>query len=548
MESVSLRQGKMRIVSWLGSVFWLLLSSATFGQDVRCDEGVIRLPDRNGTIQICSAMASKVPQLSKQLTELTKILGSQQNQIADLTRLVRGVNGVSRDIGDIRQAKLLENLSQLLSDSQGKSSDEIKKSIENLNSRLNQLQVQLSNTEKNSGNSDLLKNALKGNLGDSIAKLDIEVATSQLDQLNENLKKLQSAVGDVKRDTSEIISSVATIERNQNAQQEEANQRRQRIRNQIFNSVDNLIWPIRPNFRYGSKESLLRHVSFKIEFMDPDLRVAMNGEPIEKRALEWSQAEVMAVLTDSTGIKEVYDLGNLIERRQVSGSHEFNFLVTTKPTQELTVCMSLYDPLKARRVFLSQIFAMRKDSFDYKYEQLAPIKLSDTASVECEYETILKGGAERNLAVKEVESLYVPSVEMVRLAVESYQTRARTLIPQIKTGSTIQILKGSQRQSDKVDPQNPALAKALEKTQTWLAGGAADAVEVALIFQNLRTKPLSQLVLDIYAENCPAKFEKKYMTFKFDRLVRSMEVVALAFRIKVPVECKHWSMDIVDAN
>jgi len=72
-------------MSWTGT---------SFSQGAGCDEGVIRMPDRSGTIQICSSLAAKVPQLSKQLSDVSKSLGTQQQQLTELTRLVKGLNGI----------------------------------------------------------------------------------------------------------------------------------------------------------------------------------------------------------------------------------------------------------------------------------------------------------------------------------------------------------------------------------------------------------------------------------------------------------------------
>jgi hypothetical protein len=89
-----------------------------FPQPAGCDEGVIRLPDRSGTIQICSALEARVPELARQLTLASAQLGAQQAPIAELTRLVRGLNNVSRSIGTQRQAEMLQTLSAELGKTQ----------------------------------------------------------------------------------------------------------------------------------------------------------------------------------------------------------------------------------------------------------------------------------------------------------------------------------------------------------------------------------------------------------------------------------------------
>ena len=99
---------------------WALATSLVHGQTAVCDEGVIRLPDRSGTIQICTALAAKVPQLSQQLEAVAKGYASQQQQLAELTRLVRGLNNVGRGLDVDRQGRMLESLSADLSKLKGK--------------------------------------------------------------------------------------------------------------------------------------------------------------------------------------------------------------------------------------------------------------------------------------------------------------------------------------------------------------------------------------------------------------------------------------------
>jgi len=93
------------------SAIW---QSVVIAQPSGCDEGVIRMPDRNGTIQICSSLSAKVPQLSKQMSDVSKLLGTQQQQLEELTRLVKGINGLSRNLSEDRQSQLLVNLTKEL--------------------------------------------------------------------------------------------------------------------------------------------------------------------------------------------------------------------------------------------------------------------------------------------------------------------------------------------------------------------------------------------------------------------------------------------------
>ena len=108
-----------------------------------CDEGVVRLPDRSGTVQICSSMAAKVPQLAKQLTEVTRLLGDQQKQLAELTRLTRSINVVSRGIGADNQQGLLQSLSDMIARAEKSGDQGTTFAVSNLIDRFDRLEQRL---------------------------------------------------------------------------------------------------------------------------------------------------------------------------------------------------------------------------------------------------------------------------------------------------------------------------------------------------------------------------------------------------------------------
>ena len=175
-----------------------------------CDEGVIHLPDRNGTIQICSAMAAQVPKLSRQLVEAVRTLGSQQAQIAELSRLVRGMNNVSRGLGADRQAQMLKNLSEQLTRSQ--EADGGQQAIAALNDRFDDLQNRLLSAVGNQAASAAVAEAIKGSLGDAIARLDLGAASQQLKDIDARLKEIKADVGAVKLDTISIRDTLGRME------------------------------------------------------------------------------------------------------------------------------------------------------------------------------------------------------------------------------------------------------------------------------------------------------------------------------------------------
>jgi hypothetical protein len=185
------------------------ISPQAFPQPAGCDEGIIRLPDRSGTIQICSALAARVPELARQLTQASAQLGAQQAQIAELTRLVRGLNNVSRSIGTQRQAEMLQMLSaELGKTQQGKGGE----ALALINDRLDGLQSSFLGALSDPKTAQALGEALRGPVGEAIAKLDLIGAGKQVEDISERLKAIEQRIGDVKADTGQIVQQVGRIE------------------------------------------------------------------------------------------------------------------------------------------------------------------------------------------------------------------------------------------------------------------------------------------------------------------------------------------------
>jgi hypothetical protein len=203
-----------RFPAWIALAGLLAMATPAVSQPAGCDEGVIRLPDRSGTIQICSALAARVPELARQLSQATAALGSQQAQIAELTRLVRGLNNVSRNIGLERQAKMMQSLSSELQGAGGARSSD---ALTQINERLDGLQASLLGALSDPKMAAALGDALKGPVGEAIARLDLGGASRQIDDISERLKALQSSVGQVQADTSAIRQQLAQMDQRQQA-------------------------------------------------------------------------------------------------------------------------------------------------------------------------------------------------------------------------------------------------------------------------------------------------------------------------------------------
>ena len=207
------KRTQIRRKLYLLAIFGSLLQGTTvFAQASGCDEGVIRLPDRSGTIQICSALASQVPKLSAQLAAATKTLGNQEQQLKELTRLIKGLNGVSAGIGVDRQSLMLKTLSIDLGRAQEKGVDKTKQSFENLSQQIEDLRNQMVVALSNSKTAGTTRDALMGALGDDIAKLEFSSASRSLDDISKRLTVIQSDVTDIKSNTEDIQKQLLKAE------------------------------------------------------------------------------------------------------------------------------------------------------------------------------------------------------------------------------------------------------------------------------------------------------------------------------------------------
>jgi hypothetical protein len=205
-----MRQLPLKLITTV--IFLLLLNSgAAFSQASGCDEGVIRLPDRSGTIQICSALSARVPQLTRQLNEMSKGHATQNQQIAELTRLVRGLNNVSRGLDTGRQGKMLESLSLNLTKKKSEPGVSSKEILDPLINTVDELQSKMFAAISSPASAAALSEAMKGALGDAIAKLDLSSANQQLSEISERLKIVQAEVTEIKSDTSAIRAALVDL-------------------------------------------------------------------------------------------------------------------------------------------------------------------------------------------------------------------------------------------------------------------------------------------------------------------------------------------------
>lgn len=206
MVSKFFRYG-LRVLTLFSLVYVNQVKADTRG----CEEGIIRLPDRNGTIEICSAMAAQVPKLSKQLSDAMKTLGDQKKQISELTRLVKNLNSVGRDIDAGQQERLLNSLTQELEKSMRAGDERTRRTMQDLSDKLDDIQQQLSTARASASGATEISKAMKGEVGDAIARLEFASAGRMMDSLLLKLSQIESKVDAVRGDTTEMRSTLKQI-------------------------------------------------------------------------------------------------------------------------------------------------------------------------------------------------------------------------------------------------------------------------------------------------------------------------------------------------
>lgn len=191
----------------------LMIISSSRAQPNGCDEGVIRLPDRSGTIQICSAFAAKVPQLSKQLTDVTKLLGSQQQQIQSLTKLVKGLNGLGRNLNDERQAQMLLNLAKEMERSSKRGESTNRRDFESLVDRVDELNDMVTKTSSTPAGAKEVAKSMSQGMGEAISRLEFGSALTQLEEVSVQLKAIGKDVTEIRQDTAAIREDMQRMEK-----------------------------------------------------------------------------------------------------------------------------------------------------------------------------------------------------------------------------------------------------------------------------------------------------------------------------------------------
>jgi hypothetical protein len=186
--------------------------SPSHAQSPNCDEGVIRLADRNGTIQVCSAISAKLPALVRQINESTTRIAKQDAALVELTRLVRGLNNVSRGIGFEQQTTLAETLLSEIRQAEQRGNEALLKRFSDMTERVDELQGQLLSALADPKRAASVTTELQGSIGESISRLEFASASRQLAAIEARLARIETGVADVKADTTAIRDTTGSID------------------------------------------------------------------------------------------------------------------------------------------------------------------------------------------------------------------------------------------------------------------------------------------------------------------------------------------------
>jgi hypothetical protein len=212
-----------------GLAAWALLATvaAAHGQaQSGCENGIVRLAAGiNGSITICPAVASQAPDLARQLAQIQSAMNSQQEQLAQLTRLVSAINQVSGPLGAKRQAELLTNVIARLGSAGTVTGAQLQQRAATLSGHFEDAANQINAAEADPTEAAKTNAAIQGQMGDAMARLDFDTVTNQLSDI-------QTTVHAVDDRTKQIQGTVDTIRQDQQAQEQQAQQRIQSMEEQ----------------------------------------------------------------------------------------------------------------------------------------------------------------------------------------------------------------------------------------------------------------------------------------------------------------------------
>ena len=337
---ISLRAGGSFILA-----LSVLASSARAEQ--QCASGIVQLPmNVNGNITVCSEVAAQAPALSRQLSEINRSLSTQQDQLRDLNRLLKGLNSVGQNIGPKRQGELALNLSARLAAGQKAGKEQTQRQLSDLANGFDNLRDQLLGLLANRATTDKTNDAVDGPVGDAIAKLDFVAAHDLLEDIRSRLKAIGSEVGEVNQRTKAIQQTVEKMKSDSDLVQEQAKQ--------IQDSMEKDPAMVASVSLVATKSANLNGGKWRL--------VAIVTQPAALGGFKgWVKGDsfetTLQVVFGAAG-RQPWDV-NFTERQLLGVADQHRTLLDEIGT-EATVCFTALEPWHGKKVRWSQAFTVQQ--------------------------------------------------------------------------------------------------------------------------------------------------------------------------------------------
>lgn len=188
--------------SWRNSSRLAVLTMALAGYGhaatIPCDEGqLIGLQQQNAHVVICSATAQQLPELVAAVSRLSSLVERKGPTSRDTENFITALNGTARSVPG-HSDEMLRALAKYLSQRRSQSDLQIAHQLVELSQKLQQLQTRISHAAENPATQSGMQAALRGGVGDAVARLDVTTASQLLDSLE--VAKKQIAGTEVKED------------------------------------------------------------------------------------------------------------------------------------------------------------------------------------------------------------------------------------------------------------------------------------------------------------------------------------------------------------
>ena len=208
------------IRSWLVVGLFAVFAGATpeLAQN-GCLNGIVEMQGKTtGNITLCSAVAQQAPELSQRLLDVQKTVGAQQQQLKELTRLIRDMNAISGGLATRQQTELLRNVLTRLGDPQKTAPEQFDRRASTLSGHFEEVSLQMSSVLANQQTAPRAAAALRGDTGNALARLDFETVTDQFDAISQQLKQMDKKLNKISQSQDDLADSVTDIKQQQQQQ------------------------------------------------------------------------------------------------------------------------------------------------------------------------------------------------------------------------------------------------------------------------------------------------------------------------------------------